>query len=217
MRDRAVATTGVQPSRLRGLTLVELLVAITVLGLVAVLGWRGLDSIVRARVALTHDLEETRGMQLAFAQLQSDCEHLAGPAVLANRTPLAIAQDRLTLVRTVFADNQPSRLQVISYRVSNGVLTRRQSAATRDLRELDALWQSAVGDTGAGLPVVLQSDVTEMTLRVWLNGNWRGEIGPQVPPVATAASTPVATGLEVTVQLHRQTGNMKKIFLLGSI
>ncbi|MEN3295328.1 MAG: ral secretion pathway protein, partial [Burkholderiales bacterium] len=36
----------------RGFTLVELLIAISVLAMVAVLGWRGLDSIVRARVAL---------------------------------------------------------------------------------------------------------------------------------------------------------------------
>jgi general secretion pathway protein J len=33
--------------------LVELLVAITIMAVVAVLGWRGLDSIVRARVSLT--------------------------------------------------------------------------------------------------------------------------------------------------------------------
>ena len=100
------------------MTLVELLVAISVLGFVAVLGWRGLDSIVRARIALTSDLEQTRGMQLAFAQLQSDCAHLVSPSVLPGRIPLALGQGRLTLVRTVFADNQPSRLQVISYRVN---------------------------------------------------------------------------------------------------
>jgi general secretion pathway protein J len=35
----------------RGFTLIELLVAITILAIVAVLGWRGLDGIVRARVA----------------------------------------------------------------------------------------------------------------------------------------------------------------------
>jgi general secretion pathway protein J len=47
----AVAGAGVTSSRRqRGLTLIELLVAISVLAFVAVLGWRGLDSIVRARV-----------------------------------------------------------------------------------------------------------------------------------------------------------------------
>ena len=98
----------------KGLTLIELLVAISMLALIAVLGWRGLDSIVRARVALTDDLEQTRGMQLAFAQLQSDCAHLAGTAVLPKRMPLLVEQGRLTLVRALFSDNQPSRLQVVA-------------------------------------------------------------------------------------------------------
>ena len=102
----------------RGLTLVELLVAISVLGFVAVLGWRGLDSIVRARIALASDLDQTRGMQLTFAQLQSDCAHLPSPSVISGRIPIAVGPGQITLVRTVYADNQPSRLQVVSYRVN---------------------------------------------------------------------------------------------------
>ena len=149
-----------------------MLVAISVLGFVAVLGWRGLDSIVRARVALNSDLEQTRGMQLAFAQLQSDCAHLANLSVLPNRIPLAVGQGQLTLIRAVYADNQPSRLQVVSYRVNDGVLTRRESQATRDLRELDTLWKSAANDTDTSQPVVLQTDVTEMAMQIWVNGGW---------------------------------------------
>jgi general secretion pathway protein J len=165
MRNRSTKNSGSQ----KGLTLVELLVAISVLGFVAVLGWRGLDSIVRARIALTSDLEQTRGMQLAFAQLQSDCAHLVSPSALPNKVPLAVEQGRLTLVRTVFADNQPSRLQVIAYRVTDGVLTRRESAATRDLRELDTLWLTAANDTDTSQAVVLQSDVTALTMRLWVS------------------------------------------------
>ncbi len=66
----------------RGFTLVELLVAIGILAIVAVLGWRGLDSIVRARIALSAEIESTRGMQLAFAQMQS---HAAEPSLSAHR------------------------------------------------------------------------------------------------------------------------------------
>src|SRR5436309_2985706 len=99
----------------RGLTLVELLVAISILAFVAVLGWRGLDGIVRARISLTADMEQTRGMQLAFAQLQNDCAHLVTSATIPDRVPLVTDEGRLMLVRTVFADNQPTRLQVVTY------------------------------------------------------------------------------------------------------
>ena len=217
MRHRSVESGGTPRARHKGLTLVELLVAISVLGFVAVLGWRGLDSIVRARIALTSDLEQTRGMQLAFAQLQSDCAHLASPANLPNRIPLAIEQGRLTLVRTVFADSQPSRLQVITYRLNDGMLTRRESAATRDLRELDTQWQAAVNDTDTGQAVTLQSDVAAMSIRLWVNGSWRAETDAVITTAGATTSPPVPTGLEVTMLLRGRDTGMLKIFLLGAV
>ena len=225
MRNRSIEHNGARTTRQKGLTLVELLVAISVLGFVAVLGWRGLDGIVRARIALTSDLEQTRGMQLAFAQLQSDCAHLVSPSALPNRIPLAVGQGQLTLVRTVFADNQPSRLQVIAYRVRDGVLSRRESAATRDLRELDTLWQTAVNDTDTGQApfdklrtgVTLQSDVAAMTMRLWINGGWRTEADAVITIGGSTATPSIPTGLEVTMQLRGRDTGMLKIFLLGAV
>lgn len=203
----------------RGLTLVELLVAISVLGFVAILGWRGLDGIVRARIALTSDLEQTRGMQLAFAQMQSDCAHLASASILPDRVPLAVEQERLILVRTVFADNQPSGLQVITYRVRDGVLTRRESPATRDLRELDMLWRSATNDTDTTQAVALQSEVTAMTMRLWYSGGWRTGIEAPAPATTAGPATMpmLPTGLEVTLRLRERDTGLLKIFLLGAV
>lgn len=203
---------------LRGFTLIELLVAISILAIVAVLGWRGLDGIVRARVALTSNLEQTRGLQLAFAQLQSDGEHLASSADLAGRAVLAAQPGRLTLVRTVFADNQPSRMAVVAYRVSNGVLTRRESTATRDLRELDTLWKNTIGDLDTAQAVVLQAGVAAMTMRLWMSDNplWRNsdQVAPNADPSAANAIAPL--GLEVALQLTGRAAGMNKVFLLGA-
>lgn len=206
----------------RGLTLVELLVAISVLGFIAVLGWRGLDSIVRARIALTSELEQTRGMQITFAQLQSDCALLADASSLSNRVPLTVAPDRLMLVRTVFSDNLPSRLQVITYQLDQGILTRHESTATRDLNELNALWQTASSGIDATQAVTLQTNVTELTMRLWTNNAWLTGVSALTPAAGASAVSPTAVsatpaGLEVTMRLRGREGSMQKIFLLGAV
>jgi len=213
-----------------GFTLVELLVAISILAIVAVLGWRGLDGIIRARVALTNQMETTRGMQLAFAQMQSDCEHIAGRDVLDRRPYLLTGTDRFTMVREVFNENQPSRLQVVAYRIVNGTLVRRESPGVRDLVQLDGLWQAAVSDTDTSGAVALQNGVAGMQVMTWENRAWR-----QSTSAATAGSAAAAaaaggnnqaqpdpntvplppTGMQVALQVQGQQVPMTKSFLLG--
>ena len=204
----------------RGFTLIELLVAIGVLAIVAVLGWRGLDGIIRARVALTEQLEQTRGLQLTFAQLQSDCANVAPISVIGTRPQLIADSERLRLVRTVFADDQPSRLEVVVYRLNNGVLTRRESQATRDLKQLDTLWSSTADDSDSAQPVILQSGVTSMSMRMWLgNGPWQTEAVPQTAPAAPGQPTnPIALrGLEVSLKTKASSVVMLKVFLVGPV
>jgi general secretion pathway protein J len=201
-------------NRRAGFTLVELLVAISILAMVAVLGWRGLDGIVRARVALTEQMETTRGMQLAFAQMQSDCEHIAGADILDKRPFLLADQGRLTLVRVMFSENEASRLQVVSYRIINGSLMRRESAGTRDLTQLDVLWKAATTDADPTPPVALQAGVTGMQLMTWQGGDWRQ--GP--PPTAEQVSVVIPpTGLQVALQVQGLAQPMSKSFLLGGL
>jgi general secretion pathway protein J len=207
-----------------GFTLIELLVAISILAIIAVLGWRGLDSIVRARVSLTAELEQTRGTQISFAQLENDCAHLAGVNLLSSHESLRAAQQRLVLIRTVYEDNQPSRLQVVAYRVVEGVLSRRESNATRDMKVLDADWQNALNESDTMPVVELQSNIVSLDMRTWNRdeNTWRvagsdiatdasGSLSP--PP---SKSVPLKTGLEVSMQLRGREHPLLKIFLLGA-
>ncbi|KAF3998456.1 PulJ/GspJ family protein [Glaciimonas immobilis] len=219
----------VRPCHLRsvacGFTLVELIVAITILAMVAVLGWRGLDGIVRARVALVTEMEQTRAMQLTFAQLQSDCAQLAPGDTLLARPTLLAAQDRLLLVRLVFAEQTPSHVQIVDYRLRNGVLTRQESVATRNLNELDAMWQATLSDTtnntdnvSQNTVVVLQSNIAAMQFQLWGSDG----LGWRQPAASAGASLdprPGAnrwTGLEVNLRTRGRDGSMVKIFLLGA-
>ncbi len=219
MNRLTLPKTGIRRSNFYGFTLIELLVAITILAVVAVLGWRGLDSIVRARVALSENLDLTRAMQLTFAQMQSDCAQIVpeGTVPLRHRTVEA-TQNRVSMVRNVTAEDQPTRLQVVTYRLQNGSLSRLESVPTRDLNILASAWQAAgaIADNTAAL--TLQSDVTAMTIRLWQVDAWR-PIATQndVTGNGTTAGNAVPTGLEVSLQLRGRTTVMRKIFLLGAL
>ena len=219
-----------KPPRLRrgGFTLIELLVAIGILALVAVMGWRGLDTIVRARISLTSQIEGTRGMQLAFAQLQSDAEHMTNPGLLDRRPFLQTDTDAMTLVRNAYRENTAAQVQVVSYRVVDGVLLRRESAVTRDLKQLDMLWTAAVTNADTTPPVALQSGVTGMLVQTWEGNGWRtpspasqvaqgGGAGadPSQPPNVPSQLPP--TGLQVALQVKDVQAVMIKSFLLGGL
>jgi general secretion pathway protein J len=198
----------------RGFTLVELLVAIGILAMVAVLGWRGLDGIVRARSTLTEQMETTRGMQLAFAQMQSDCEHAAGQDIMDQRPYVLIDDNSLTLVRLVSTENQPTLLQVVAYRVVDGTLTRKESLGTRDLSQLDAMWKAVASDADTTPGVVLQRGVGGMQLQLWENNQWRSksQLAQQGPNVVVPQ---VPTGLQVALTANGKQAPMSKSFLLG--
>ena len=205
-----------------GFTLVEMIVAVSILALVAVLGWRGLDGIVRARVVLTNELEQTRSMQLTFAQMQSDSAHLAPATLIGARIALAVSSNGLTMIRMVFLDQQPTQMEVISYRLQNCVLKRQESMPTRDLAALDAAWQAAVNEidvsTADSHPMAVQTDIASMRIRVWdqVFQNWK-LVDPVTSSATPHAAAPVNwTGLEIALQLRAQDGLVVKTFFLGA-
>ncbi len=219
----------------RGLTLVELLVAIGVLAFVAVLGWRGLDSITRARASLNAELEQTRGLQLAFAQLQADSANAVDATLLDGRSPLAVNVDRITIARRIQPDAQPGMLQLVTWRLRDGVLTREESPPTRDLTQLDQYWRFAAA--GGARPVALRRGLRAMDLRVWTDDGrgWRSWTQMQAQAQAQPAAAPLASrgslmnpgagttamqttwsGLEVSLYIEGYASSMSKVFMLGA-
>ncbi len=219
----------------RGLTLVELLVAIGVLAFVAVLGWRGLDSITRARASLNAELEQTRGLQLAFAQLQADCANAVDATLLDGRSPLAVNADRVTIARRIQPDAQPGMLELVTWRLRDGVLTREESPPTRDLTQLDKYWQFAAA--GGARPVALRRGLRAMDLRVWTDDGrgWRSWTQMQAQTQAQSAAPPLISrgslmnpgagttamqttwsGLEVSLQIEGNASALSKVFMLGA-
>lgn len=217
--------------RWQGLTLVELLVAISVLGFVAVLGWRGLDSITRARTGLNDELEQTRGLQLAFAQLQTDCANAVEQGTLNGQPPLFIDNTRVSLVRRVQPEGRAGALQVVTWRLRDGVLSREESLPTRDLTQVAQYWQLA--QAGGARSVPLKAGLQAIQLRVWTDDGrgWRsweqmsssGGGNPvsrgalMNPRAGTTAMQVNWLGLEVSLLMSDRPAPMMKIFMLGAV
>lgn len=199
----------------KGFTLVELLVAMAVLASIAMLGWRGLDAILQARSRLTGDMDRSRGFQLALAQMQTDCEQVVGRSALPNRARIVITGDRVVLVRNALIEGQASQLQVVSYRLKDGVLLRRASMYTRDLASLDMAWAATTDESASSQDVVLQSGVAGMTFRLWMSdgSGWRAP----GTDVEAASTTTVPTGLEVLLAVGGMKSAIKKVFFLGPV
>ena len=55
-----------------GFTLLELLVAVALMAILAVLSWRGLDSVLTSREHIMRHTDETRAISVLFSQLDED-------------------------------------------------------------------------------------------------------------------------------------------------
>ncbi|MGA3889550.1 PulJ/GspJ family protein [Ralstonia nicotianae] len=167
----------ISSDRVRGFTLLELLVAITLLAILAVLAWRGLDSMTRTHEALAQRDERIEALKTAYAQFDADCTQLADPSTLA-RPPVEVDADRVLLVRDRRDDGQPPAWQVVLYRAVNGRLERLQSAPITnrsDLRgALDNLRQG-----GANAAVYKLADAVDgIAARAWIeSGGWMDNTG----------------------------------------
>ncbi|MCL9827234.1 PulJ/GspJ family protein [Ralstonia solanacearum] len=206
--------------RTRGFTLLELLVAITLLAILAVLAWRGLDSMTRTHEALAQRDERIEALKTAYAQFDADCTQLADPATL-SRSPVEVDADRVLLVRDRRDEGQPPAWQVVLYRAVNGQLERLQSAPLTnrgDLRgALDSLRQG-----GANAAVYKLADAVDgIAARAWIEpGGWMDNTGALSAALfpggsntttlaellsasAVSASAPAANGVVVPVTTVR--------------
>jgi general secretion pathway protein J len=93
--------------RMRGFTLVEVLVALVILALMAGMAWQGVDGIVRTRDASQKQLEQTLRLNTVLAQWQTD---LAAVQDTGAVPPLVFDGATLRMTRSV-----PDGVQVVAW------------------------------------------------------------------------------------------------------
>ncbi|TXD54742.1 prepilin-type N-terminal cleavage/methylation domain-containing protein [Ralstonia sp. TCR112] len=180
----------------RGFTLLELLVAITLLAILAVIAWRGLDSMTRTHEALAQRDERVEALKTAYAQFDADCTQLADPNTL-SRSPVEVDANRVLMVRDRRDDGQPPAWQVVLYRIVDGRLERLQTQPITnrgDLRNaMDNLRQGGVG----AARYLLAANVDSISARAWIEpGGWMDNTGALSAALFPAGSnTTTLTGL----------------------
>jgi len=143
-------------SRASGFTLVELLVATMLLSIVALLSWRGLDSVLQSRTRIVASSDELKALSIALTQIDEDLRRswpvrLLAPAQIPVRFVMTGESSRgqLELLREVGGQDGASQIQPVVWRLRDGVLERGFGAwrPPDALMTLDGLtWQPVLAD-----------------------------------------------------------------------
>ena len=200
-----------------GFTLLELLVAIAILAFVSIIAWRGLDSLVNTRARLEPEGEAVRALLTVFGQVERDLAHTASPSLFALAVPAVRVQvgadgQVLELVRIApRTEGEATAVQIVMYRVTDGVLWRRSSPPAKAFGAVDLEKMSNVQLLGA---------VKSLRVRVWRDQQGWSEFGAGAG--ADAAGTPgvpatplaMPPGLEFTIE--RNDGKVyRRVVLVG--
>ena len=189
--------------RNHGFTLVELLVALGIMALMAILGWRGLDGLSRAQAAAQTRSDEVLTVQAALGQWNAD---LAAMLQLDQTQTQALDWDgrvlRITRRSSVPGDLGP-RVVAWTRRGSNGIWLRWQSdplttrGAWQEAWARAALWAQNPGDTER------RGEVALFALEGWQLFYFRGNAwtNPMSATGSTTGTTTLPDGVRLVLDL----------------
>jgi len=174
-----------------GFTLVEMLVAISLLGLLGVISWRGLDQVIAQRTRVNEETADVERVIRTIAQIERDVDQriadvlMVAPSVvsaLPYSMNVAVESDnnqRVSVFRTV---SQGPGAQTVTYYLS----------ATELMRTV------SVESAGESTSVAMLNDVREFRARLLLPSGWVN--------VDALEATPGERARAIEIALERASG-----------
>lgn len=208
--------------RQRGFTLLELLVAVALMGVLAVLCWRGLDTVLRSRDVIVRNNDELRALTAAFAQLDDDLRRSWTVRLLriSSRDPIRFTRASpdgpvaLELLRESGSLDERVRIQQVIYRLRDGQLERGfgpwQPEAQSAGGSIGGSMSGSIGSAASGMagsvatPALvwqpLLANVAALEMRAWIEQqkNWTNAAG--LVGVAFGSSAVAEASVQSNVQ-----------------
>lgn len=177
-----------------GFTLVEVLVAMFIMAILAVMSWQGVDSIVNARNASQERMEKLLKLNTVLAQFQQDLEAMQDSGTLPQPMP---AFDGISLRLTRRAE---TGLQLVVWSLRGGTWLRWSGNPVTTTQALQDQWmtsQQFIGNESGQLRTV--TGISEWQAYCFRENAWSncqssaGTNTVGAPPPAGAASAPAPT------------------------
>jgi general secretion pathway protein J len=209
----------------RGFTLLEMLIAIAILAVIAVLSWRGLDSVIRGRATITAAMEDERVVAQLFDQMRIDARQAATDDE-AGQPAVSVANGQLQIVRGLYAPNTAPRLQVVRYRLTDGRVVRYASPPLSNVGDVRRALNT--GDTGGWSAVRLMGGVGSLAARVYIpQKGWTTRMNDvvsqinendnnlKVPQLGNAPLPRAVSGIQVAIGARNLAAPITRVFLVG--